>query len=381
MKIGIFTEAYTPIVSGVVTSTRLLLAELRRRGHDARLYTPRHPTKPIDEPGVSRFPSICFPVNSWIPITVPYSRRLLREIREAGFDVFHTQQPFIMGRLARYLARESNAPLVCTIHTQYEHYVHYVAPTAHRAAKAVARYLVRSFCNICDVITTPAKGMEELLRSYGVTRPIYVIPNGIDLEPYRHADGAAVRTKLGVPNDAVMFSFVGRLAKEKNLPVVLHAVSLLKSEQPKIVLVLIGDGPERAALQQMAQTLGIAERVIFVGKVPHTETPAYHTAADAFVMPSVTEVNPYAVIEALAGGTPAVAADSFGMREILTHNQDALLVPPEPEAFAEAMRRLAKDENLRCFMSEAAREKAQQYSIQRCAERFLEIYAGAVGKR
>jgi glycosyltransferase involved in cell wall biosynthesis len=69
------------------------------------------------------------------------------------------------------------------------------------------------------------------------------------------------------------------------------------------------------------------------------------------------------------------------MREILTHNQDALLVPPEPEAFAEAMRRLAKDENLRCFMSEAAREKAQQYSIQRCAERFLEVYAGAVGKR
>lgn len=381
MKIGVFTEAYTPIVSGVVTSTRLLLAELHRRGHDVRLYTPRHPAHPTDEPWVSRFPSICFPVNSWIPITVPYSRRLLREIREAGFDVFHTQQPFIMGRLARYLARESGAPLVCTIHTQYEHYVHYVAPTAHRVAKAAARYLVRSFCNTCDVVTTPAKGMEKLLRSYGVTKPIYVIPNGIDLEPYKRADGTAVRTKLGIPSDAVMFSFVGRLAKEKNLPVVLRAVSLLKTEAPKIVLVLIGDGPERPSLQQMAQTLGVAEHVVFAGRVPHTETPSYHAASDAFVMPSITEVNPYAVIEALAGGTPAVAADSFGMREILTDNQDALLVPPEPEAFAEAMRCLAKNENLRNSMSEAARAKAQQYSIQRCAERFLEIYAGALDKR
>jgi len=381
MRIGIFTEAYTPIVSGVVTSTKLLLAELRRRGHDARLYTPRYPGWIDDEPGVARFPSATFPVRSWIPVTLPYSRRLLREIKEAGLEVYHTQQPFIMGRLARFLARRHGAPLVCTVHTQYEHYVHYVTPTAHRAARAVTRALIRSFCNTCDVLTTPAKGMEQLLRSYGVTRPIHVIPNGIDLEPYRSVDPAVVRREFSVPDDAVLFLFLGRLAKEKNLSAFIGAVQIVISRGHNVYAMLVGDGPERAALEDAAHRLRVAHRVVFTGRVPHAETPAYHAAADVFVMPSVTEVNPYGVIEALAAGCPVVATDSFGMREILTHGEDAFLVPPDAESLSEAMALLASDRRLREGMSAFARAKAEQFAIPRCADRFLDVYQAAVNER
>lgn len=381
MRIGIFTEAYTPIVSGVVTSTKLLLAEFRRRGHDARLYTPRYPGWTDDEPGVARFPSARFPVRSWIPITLPYSRRLIKEIGEAGLEVFHTQQPFIMGRLARYLARRHGAPLVCTVHTQYEHYVHYVTPTAHRAARAVTRALIRSFCNTCDVLTTPAKGMEQLLRSYGVTRPIHVIPNGIDLEPYRRVDSTVVRRRFSVPEDAVLFLFLGRLAREKNLLALVQAMEILVSRGHSAIAMLVGDGPERGVLEEAAHRLGVAQRVIFVGSVPHSETPAYHAAADVFVMPSVTEVNPYGVIEALAAGSPVVAADSFGMSEILTPGQDAFLVPPNAESLAEAMAALASDAELRQKMSVSARAKAEQFAIPRCADRFLEVYQAAISER
>ncbi|MGQ9523554.1 MAG: glycosyltransferase [Armatimonadota bacterium] len=381
MRIGIFTEAYTPIVSGVVTSTKLLLAEFRRRGHDAQLYTPRYPGWNNDEPGVARFPSAAFPVRSWIPVTLPYSRRLLREIREAGLEVYHTQQPFIMGRLARHLARRYGAPLICTVHTQYEHYVHYVTPTAHRAARAVTRALIRSFCNTCDVLTTPAKGMEQLLRSYGVTRPIHVIPNGLELEPYRSAEPHLVRRRFSVPDDAVLFLFLGRLAKEKNLTALLGAMQILVGSGYNAVAMLVGDGPERGPLEEAAQRMGIAHRVVFTGRVPHLETPAYHAAADVFVMPSVTEVNPYGVIEALAARKPVVATDSFGMREILTHEVDSLLVPPDAESLAEAMARLAADPELRRSMSASASVKAEQFAIPRCADRFLEVYQSALEQR
>jgi glycosyltransferase involved in cell wall biosynthesis len=376
LEIGLFSEAYLPIVSGVVTSTRLLAAEYLRRGHGVHLYTPRYPGWHADEPIVRRFPSINFPIKSWIPVTVPYSAALYRDIRRAGLSVYHTQQPFIMGRVARHLARERGVPLVCTVHTQYEQYVHYCTPGAYGTARAVARALVRSFCNSCDAITTPAGGMLRLLRGYGVTRPIHVIPNGLDLLPYQRADGAAVRARWGISPGSTLFVFVGRLAKEKNLPTALKALAILRSRGRDAVLMLVGDGPERDVLRQRADEHGLGSAALFVGRVEHRETPAYYAAADAFLTPSTTEVNPYTVIEAMAGGAPVVAVDSFGMREILTDGEDALLVGPEPEALANAMEMVAANPDLRAKMAEAARRKAEDYSIVRCADRMLEVYSG-----
>lgn len=377
LRIAMFTEAWPPIISGVSAATHTLVEGLRARGHTVDLYTPKHPDRILGEADVIDLPSLTIPLPGWIPITLPLTPGAFREICRGAYDIAHTQHPFLLGRTARALARRTNIPLVATVHTQYEQYVHYWSPW-HEPGRRIVRQLVRDYCNTCDHITTVAQGMADLLREYGVTTPVEVIPNDLDLSAYLTADGAAVRRKLGLAQDEVMLLSLGRMGTEKNLVFMLDALTPVLREEC-VRLVFVGDGPLRPELERRARADGVAGRVVFAGAVPHEETPGWYAAADLFLMASITEVNPLTVGEALASGTPVVAVDSFSARDAISHNENGLVVPVAATDFREAVRALTRDTARRQAMAACARDTAAQCVASGAAERTEALYRRLAG--
>ena len=372
LRIAMFTEAYPPIISGVAVATATLVEGLRGLGHEVDVYAPWHPEEPAEEPGLERLRAFFAPVPGWIPLSLPLTPIGLSRIGKNDYDVVHTQHPFTLGRAARMLARWRHLPLVGTIHTQYEQYVHYWTPWED-SGKRLVRHIVREFCNDCDGVITVAHGMEQLLRTYGVEVPIEVIPNDLDLRRFLKADGCGVRAELGLaPHEALLLN-VGRMAPEKNLVFLVTALAPLLREG-KARLVFVGDGSGRAEVEECVAELGIGERVLFAGARPHTETPRYYAAADLFLMPSITEVNPLTLGESLASGTPVVAVDSFSAREIIAGHKTGLIVPHDEVALCDAVRGLlAEPERLR-EMGRLARQTTRSHSESSAARRTEQLY-------
>jgi len=380
VRIGIFVDSYKPLVSGVVHMVSLTRRELEAQGHEVHVFAPSARGYRDLEPRVYRFWAVNLSTKVGAPFAFPYSRRLFSLIPRLGLDVIHTQHPFPVGRLGAYFARRLNLPSVYTFHTQYEQYAHYV-PLSRRIVQAAARHLVVSHAERCDVITCPAPSAVEILTAYGVRRPIEMLANGIDLRAFETAQPGDVRARLGIGAQERVILYCGRLAKEKNLTFMLQALRDLLLRKDGARLLLVGEGTEAEALMREAGRLGLGERVLFAGQLPYAEVPACYAASDLFVMTSVTEVRPLALLEAMASGLPVVAIAAHGLTDTITPGVDGLLTQNDAAAFAAAVERLVTDDAQRRTMGRRARQTAQMYSIAHTTRRLVEIYEETRARR
>jgi hypothetical protein len=140
-----------------------------------------------------------------------------------AFDVVHVHHPFLLGEMGLRLARQNRLPLVFTYHTLYERYTHYVPMNQEMAARTILRHTV-DFCNMCDLVIAPTRDLADALLARGISARIEILPTGIELERYGQANRQALRSELGLGDDAPLLIHVGRLAKEKNLA---HAATLI----------------------------------------------------------------------------------------------------------------------------------------------------------
>ncbi len=199
----------------------------------------------------------------------------------------------------------------------------------------------------------------------------------MDLEPYRKADGKALRAREGWQDDKVLVS-TGRLAMEKNWPVLFKGMQKVYLEHPDMRLIIIGDGPEKGALQDQAAELGFAERVTFTGEIPFEEVPAYLKAADMFVFASVTETQGLVTMEAMAAGLPIVAVDGSGTRDIVEDGKQGFLVPNDPDALADAVNRLLDaPETMKKFRRNVLK-RAKKFDMKNCTKQLLNVYQQAI---
>lgn len=202
-------------------------------------------------------------------------------------------------------------------------------------------------------------------------RLIEAIPN-----PVRPMNGYA----LALPQEMKRIVSVGRLAPQKGHDVLLRAFAAVAREHPGWTLTIVGEGPERQALAELAIELGIAERVDLMGSVP--EPGEVLVTSDFFVMASRYEGFPNALLEAMACGLPVISTDSVGAQEIVTDGHDGLLTPVEDEAaLAQAMRRLIEDPELRQRLGRNGAEVSERYSLDRIVERWDAALAAAMKPR
>ncbi len=373
MKVGIFVDSYKPLVTGVVHTVDLQRQGLEALGHEVHIFAPASRGYRDVEPRVYRFWAVNLSTKVGAPFAFPYSRRLFALIPRLGLDVIHSQHPFPVGRLGAYFARRLDLPSVYTFHTQYEQYAHYV-PLNRRLVRAVARRLVVSHAERCDVITCPAPSAREILLAYGVQRPIEMLPNGIDLRAFETAQPGDVRARLGIGPQERVILYCGRLAKEKNLTFMLHALRGLLLQGADARLLMVGEGTETETLMHLAKQLGLGDRVLFTGQVDYAQVPCYYAASDLFVMTSVTEVRPLALLEAMASGLPVVAVAAHGLTDTVTSGVDGLLTGHDTVEFSGAVHKLVAGDALRQAMGRRARQTAQTYSIANTTRRLVQIY-------
>lgn len=368
LRVGFFTECYRPIVNGIVASVDALAGGLRDQGHDVYLFTPKVPgyTEETDSETV-RMPSLPLPATPY-RLTLPLvSRRNLKGIIQR-LSIIHAHSPFVTGWMGVGYARRFHIPLVYTYHTRLEQYAHYVpfdAATTRRAASS----LTRLYANSADAVIVPTQSMREHLLEVGVTARIEVVPSGIDLGVFGSGVRSdEVRASLGAQREDRLAVFVSRLAREKNVELLLLA--LARVTDPHLKLALVGDGPAREWLELQVQELGLTGRVVFSRELPRMALPNVYASADAFVFPSLTETQGLVLAEAMAAGCPIIAVDTPQARDVLASY--GKFVANDATHLALELGRI---ESPNRHQRERALQRAERFGAGIQTERILSIYA------
>jgi 1,2-diacylglycerol 3-alpha-glucosyltransferase len=378
MRIALFSDSYRPVINGVAIAVDLLVEELRRR-HEVTIFAPAHPRQSAPEPGVERFPSYRVPHHPDYPIALPYSRRLFRMFSKGAFDLVHTQSPFTLGQVGRWLARRHRLPLVTTYHTLYTEYLHYARPIPPAWLQGGIVGLTRCYCNACEVVVVPTAPILEVLRGYGVRRPIEVIPTSAIVAP-QEEDAGYLRSRYAIPASAVVVMYAGRLAREKNLELLLRAFARAREVVPHLHLFLAGGGPWEPEARDLARRLGLEPDVTFAGFIDRAQLIRCYAGADLFAFPSLSDTQGLVVLEAKSAGLPVVSVDAYGPATVVRDGLDGLLVPNDVAAFAGALRSLAADPARRRAMGARAREDALRFSPSAMADRYEDAYRIATGR-
>jgi len=314
LTIGMFVDSYLPEINGVVTSLVSTMRELRRRGHRVIVIAPSHEGAVDDDPDVFRLRSSPFPFYPQFRMAFPLPAKLLATLPRMPFDVIHAHSMFFIGCLGAYLAQFRKMPLFLTYHTLWTEYAHYV-PVDPGFTRAQAVWVSRQFCNRASCVIAPTYGIRDLLTSYGVDRPILVLPSGVDVSLFATSAAQGPRIRAGGGPIAL---FVGRLGKEKNVDLVLDAFDAAARRIPDLRLIVVGSGPHEEALRRHANQLPSSPRIRFTGALPQAELGAYYAAADAFVFASTTETQGLVLLEAMTHGVPVAAVDCAVTREVVS---------------------------------------------------------------
>ncbi len=371
MRIGIVTATFTPAKNGVATSTALFARGLRSLGHTVRVFAPRHPGA-VAEPDVFRLPGLQLGAPPDYPLLLPVGPIATQRLPVHDLDVVHTMHPFVAGHIALGWARRAQVPLVFTAHTQYHAYVRYAPTPAGPTAWAVKRH-VRAFAQEADLVLAPGNAIVDVLRGYGFEGPIELLANPVDLAGFRHEPDPGLRERHGVPPDAPLLVYVGRMGPEKGLPLLLEAFERARERSPGLHLLMVGDGPLRAELSARSHP-----QVRWVGPLPHERVADYLLSADLFVTASTTEVLPMTFLEALAAGTPVVAVASAAARDLLSGDLDGIC-QATPEALAAKIVGTLSTPDPRALRARA-RKAAAAYDVGRRALALADVYTRLIAR-
>ncbi|EUJ35011.1 group 1 glycosyl transferase [Listeria weihenstephanensis FSL R9-0317] len=313
MNIGIFTDTFFPQISGVATSIKTMEKELTKRGHNVYIFTTSDPQADLEaEQGkvfrFSSFPFVFFPERR---IAIAGTQKIAHLIKRLEIDVIHTHTEFSMGLLGKKMAKKFHLPVLHTYHTMYEDYLHYIGK-GKLIGQGVVQRLSRAFCDSMDTVIVPTEKVQMSLRSYGVTNPIRVIPTGTEFRSFQPGrfdkDGLSqLKTDLGIsPEDKVVVS-IGRVAQEKGIDIIVKAFPSVVERLPNAKLLIVGDGPSRKELEELAFTEDISKSVIFAGEQDWETIGRYYQLGDVFVSASTSETQGMTYIEAMASGIPVIA--------------------------------------------------------------------------
>jgi len=378
MNICMFTNTYLPHVGGVARSVSTFAAEYRKAGHEVLVVTPEFAGRPPPrriEAYVERVPAIQNFNGSDFSVRLPLAAALSERIDSFKADIIHAHHPFLLGDTALRVAANKNVPVIFTHHTRYEDYTHYV-PFDSPALKEVAINLATEFANLCDGVIAPSESIARLLRRRGVKSPIRVVPTGIDVDAFAAGRGQRFRKEHGIPARAFVVGHVGRLAPEKNLPYLAEAVAAFVAKTRGARFLVVGRGPSEEAIRAAFARRGIAGRLILAGSQTGRALHDAYRAMDVFAFASFTETQGMVVAEAMAAGRPVVALDAPGVREVVDHASNGLLLPastPSP-GFTAALEELHGSAARRRAMQAAARATARRFAQERCAGEALAFY-------
>ena len=390
MRIGIFSETYTPYISGLVTSEVMLKNALEKLGHEVYVVTANLESFKYEwneEEKVLKIPGV--PTGIYDSrLTSIYPIQAVNKIKSWKLDVIHSQTEFAIGTFARIFAKQYNIPLVHTYHTMYEDYIHYITKGYFlKSSKKLVEYLTKFYCDktATELIVPTNKTYKLFKEKYKFEKNINIIPTGIEVERFfsenidkKHVQ--SLKSSIGLSKKDFVILFVGRLAEEKNVEFLIESQKKLNEKYKDIKLIIVGDGPDKTKYEKYAKKLGLEKNCIFTGKAAWEEMPYYYHISDIFATASKTETQGLTVIEAMASNVVPVCMRDEAFQSMVTEELNGLLFETQDE-YEKAILRLYKDRKELSKFDKQARIQAETYSSKYYAQRVLKVYNRAIKEK
>jgi glycosyltransferase involved in cell wall biosynthesis len=380
LHVLMISDVYFPRINGVSTSMQTFRASLAALGIRVTVVAPAYPgTDDAADAaaGIVRLPARAVPLDpedrlmQWSALA-----DLDRRLAQLDIDLVHVQTPFAAHYAGLRFARARGIPCIATYHTHFEEYLfHYIRFLPRGALRAAARWLARHQCNALDAVVVPSQPMAATLHDYGVSTPLHVIATGLPESQFVRGDGRRFRQAWSIAPERKVALFVGRAAFEKNIGFLLEMTALAREQQPRLLLVIAGEGPALPALRRQAATLRVEDHVRFVGYLPrdHGLRDCY-AAADVFTFASQTETQGLVLLEAMAIGLPVLAIPALGAAEIINPARGAIPGAETPDGFAEQLLGLLNRPTKMLIMADEAIAFAREWDAGTQGARLAALY-------
>jgi glycosyltransferase involved in cell wall biosynthesis len=368
LRIALFSGNYNYVRDGANMTLNRLVAFLERQHIAVRVYAPTVPEPAFAPAGtLISVPSIPLPRRKEYRLGLGLPAHVIDDLRAFGPNLFHLSAPDLIGRSALKLARQWQIPAVASYHTRFESYLPYYGLSWLQPA--VMSYL-RRFYRQCEQLYAPTDCCAATLRELGFNDDVRVWSRGIDRTRFApQKRDPAWRAEKGFADSDVVVAFVGRLVLEKGLDLFCDVMERLAANGVKHRILIVGDGPERALLEQRLPA------AVFTGHLEGGDLERAYASSEIFFNPSVTESFGNVTLEAMACGVPTVCATATGSRDLVRDGVTGLLIAPERrDEFAAAITRLVHDETLRRRMGLAARDASANYDWEKVMAGLLSHY-------
>lgn len=424
MRIGLFSDTYRPAINGVVFVVESLKNQLEDEGHEVFIFCPAKTLRPgklqAEDPHIVRIPSVPSGFFDDFELSVFFPPRTLRQIRSLDLDIIHIFTPSQIGLLGINAAMKYDIPLVVQHCTDlYEFIEDY--PNTFVGALALAnvlfplsvklgrkdyieiaklgrprlgaakwgqdiikRAITMAYSKSDAAIALSKKSQKQLTgwQDEDYSYEVSMIPSGVDALPVpTKRQLLEFKKKWGLGDNDEVIGNIGRMAEEKNLPILIEAFDSIGAERPNAKLVFVGDFDYRKTLEKMAAASKFPERIIFTGAFPRERLGVAYAALDVFVFPSLKDTQAWVLNEAAHASLPIVMIDR-DLTEVMIDGKNGFFAANDPHDFASKVVRLLEDDKLRkSFGAEskvlASRltEKSQTKKVIALYENCLELHS------
>lgn len=388
MRIAIYTDTFLPTVNGVSTSIYNLANNLAQEGHQVLIQAPRHQKSDYQfslHPNIEMYlvrsveAKIYPDYRFGMGLPLSYSK-----IKEFNPDVIHVHTPLSIGIEGAFIAKQLKVPAIYTFHTYFEDMVKILRiPSSHTTDLLLKGgwRLIRSFCNLFDLVIAPTQAVAHDLAQHKVQPPVVALANILDEKMYQP------KQQFNSQNNKLIY--LGRLSREKRVDLLLKTLAILRennktepNKQPPFTLDIIGDGPQRDNLFDLSFKLHINEAITWWGQVDHqtmiSQKLLHH--GDIFVSASRYETQGLSGLEAMAHGLPVVTIASHTSQEII--GSGGLIVKDQKteqltaQELATGIQKLSQQDSQQ--LSQQAYATARQYSASHLIPRYEELYNNLV---
>ncbi len=374
-RILFVTNNYTPYTGGVVSSIQSSTRELQKRGHIVHIVTLDFAQAENNDPDfVTR---ILCPVKfryKTNPMAAPWrpTHNLLQIAKKVKPDILHVHHPFLLGSSAVHVAKKLDIPIVFTYHTLYEYYAHYI-PLPLRITQWALKKIVPAFCANVNGIIAPSNAIKSILDESKIHKPIIILPSSIQ-EPFLPADSFSPKPA----HKPFRLLHVGRFVKEKNVPFILDLMKDLPA--PDYELTMIGYGELFEELQTYAfKTVRLSpEQIKFIHKPDKNSIAAAYKDADLFLFSSFSDTQAIVLAESMASGTPVLALDGPGQRDIIVQGNNGFIAHDAREMIA-YISQIARDKSFHETLQYNAWHASQRYTPDHITEKLLAFYETIMG--
>lgn len=428
MKIAIFTDVYAPEINGVSTSIQNSTKILAQKGHKILIFCPKYKNyreKKIKNIEVKRYSAFSFATNKATRIAFPALGELLTTLKIFKPDVIHIHTPMNVGVAGIIVSKMLKVPNIQTYHTYIPDFMVYLEPKSFlmldklkkeietsktykeevdkkndvsfktslsglsddiksidRALKSVeekekkkekikfkakfAWNFTRLLYNRADLVLTPSNALKVDLEQHGIESPVAVQTNGIETDEFKKKRSYELKKRI---------LHIGRLGPEKNVEIILKAMREVVRKDDKVILDVIGDGPERKYLEKLAKKLEIARNVNFLGFMDRDKLLKIINSYDLFVTASTIETQGLVILESMASGLPVIGVDRLAIPEAIKNEENGYVVPVgDYKMMAKKIGVLLKDKKLREKMGKKSIQLAGMHELSNAVSHLEAVY-------